>query len=47
METDATMLSQTSPIHAQVEMAHVNLLRWIRNQWMGICQEGGFDALKG
>lgn len=41
------MLSQTSPIRAQVEEARVDLLRWIRKRWMGIRQEGGFDTLEG
>lgn len=46
-ETDATMLPQTSQIRAQVEEARVDLLRWIRKRWMGVRQEGGFDALEG
>lgn len=46
-ETDATMLSQTSSVRAQVEEARVDLVRWIRKRWMGIRQEGGFDALEG
>ncbi|KAG6379947.1 hypothetical protein JVT61DRAFT_10514 [Boletus reticuloceps] len=41
------MLSQTSSIRAQVEDARLDLLRWIRKRWMGIRQEGGFDALEG
>ena len=41
------MLSQTSPIRAQVEEARVDLVRWIRKRWMGVRQEGGFDALEG
>ncbi|KAF8137188.1 hypothetical protein EV363DRAFT_1316965 [Boletus edulis] len=39
-ETDATMLSQSSSIRAQVEDARVDLLRWIRKR-------GGFDTLEG
>lgn len=46
-DTDATMLSRTSQIRAQVEEARVDLLKWIRKRWMGIRQEGGFDGLEG
>lgn len=41
------MLSQTSQLRAQVEEARVDLLKWIRKRWMGVRQEGGFDALEG
>ncbi|KAI9569142.1 hypothetical protein HD554DRAFT_2038330 [Boletus coccyginus] len=30
-----------------VEDAYVDLVKWVRKQWMGICQEDGFNALKG
>jgi len=46
-ETDVTMLSQLSPIRAQVEEARVDLLRWIRKRWMGVRQKGDFEALEG
>ncbi|KAF9242262.1 hypothetical protein BU15DRAFT_86859 [Melanogaster broomeanus] len=46
-ETDSTMLSQTSHIRSQVEETRLDLVRWLRKRWMGIRQEGGFDALEG
>lgn len=41
------MLSRTSQIRGKVEETRVDLVKWIRKRWMGIRQEGGFDALEG
>ncbi|KAI0915857.1 hypothetical protein AcV5_003350 [Taiwanofungus camphoratus] len=46
-ETDETMLSSTSHIRVQVEQARMDILRWLRRRWLGVKQEGGFDALEG
>jgi hypothetical protein len=46
-ETDATMLSSTSTIRVQVEELRMDILRWLRKRWVGVRQEGGFNALEG
>jgi BTB/POZ domain len=46
-ETTATLLSPTSPIRVQVEDTRMDIVRWIRKRWVGIRQEGSFDALEG
>ncbi|KAH7886811.1 hypothetical protein F5I97DRAFT_1808109 [Phlebopus sp. FC_14] len=46
-DTESTLLPQNSPLRALVEDARLDLLRWIRKRWVGIRQEGGFDALEG
>ncbi|KAH6906219.1 hypothetical protein BKA70DRAFT_439528 [Coprinopsis sp. MPI-PUGE-AT-0042] len=46
-EENAPLLSATSPIRTTVESTRLELLRWIGKRWIGIRQEGGFDALEG
>lgn len=46
-ETDATMLSSTSTIRVLVEELRMDILRWLRKRWVGVRQEGGFNALEG
>ncbi|KAH8073810.1 hypothetical protein BXZ70DRAFT_1068977 [Cristinia sonorae] len=46
-ETDATVLPSTSHIRVQVEQTRMDIIRWLRKRWVGVKQEGGFDALDG
>ncbi|KAL6301124.1 hypothetical protein BKA93DRAFT_739317 [Sparassis latifolia] len=41
-----TMLPMTSPIRRQVDEVRMDVLRWLRRRWLGVKQEGGFDALE-
>lgn len=40
------MLSSTSYIRVQVEQARMDVVRWLRRRWLGVKQEGGFNALE-
>lgn len=44
-ETNEAMLSPTSHVRVQVEQARMDVVRWLRRRWLGVKQEGGFNAL--
>lgn len=46
-DPSATALSNNSGIRQQVEMTRMHVVRWMRNRWVGVHQEGGFDRLEG
>jgi hypothetical protein len=46
-DSEATKLSSTSAIRSQVEEPRMDILRWLRKRWVGLRQEGGFNAFQG
>ena len=42
-----TNLTMTSTIRMLVEELRMDILRWLRKRWVGVRQEGGFNALEG
>lgn len=46
-EPNETMLSNMSHIRIQVDQARMDVIRWLRRQWVNVMQEGGFDQLEG
>ncbi|KAI5117741.1 hypothetical protein M0805_004930 [Coniferiporia weirii] len=45
-EPNESLLSSISQIRVQVEQTRMDLIRWLRRRWVGVRQEGGFDALE-
>lgn len=41
------MLPPASRIRDHVETVRMDVLKWLRKRWMGVRQEGGFNALEG